>query len=41
MRAHIVETEVTKLIPGLVTAMWLESTEEELMHTVFTHPTMC
>ena len=32
--------EVTELIQGYVIAMNLETTEEELMHTVFPHPTL-
>jgi len=38
--AHMVGAEVTELIQGYVVAMNLETTEEELMHTVFTHPTL-
>ena len=38
--AHMVGTEVTELIQGFVIAMGLETTEEELMHTVFPHPTL-
>ena len=38
--AHMVGAEVTELIQGFVIAMNLETTEEELMHTVFPHPTM-
>ena len=38
--AHMVGAEVTELIQGFVVAMNLESTEEELMHTVFPHPTL-
>ena len=38
--AHMVGAEVTELIQGYVVAMTLESTEEELMHTVFPHPTL-
>ena len=38
--AHMVGTEVTELIQGYVIAMNLETTEEELMHTVFPHPTL-
>ena len=38
--AHMVGAEVTELIQGFVVAMGLESTEEELMHTVFPHPTL-
>jgi dihydrolipoamide dehydrogenase len=38
--AHMIGTEVTELIHGYVVAMNLETTEEELMHTVFPHPTL-
>lgn len=38
--AHMIGTEVTELIQGFVVAMNLETTEEELMHTVFPHPTL-
>src|SRR5687768_2406345 len=38
--AHMVGPEVTELIQGYVVAMNLETTEEELMHTVFPHPTL-
>ena len=38
--AHMVGTEVTELIQGFVIAMGLETTEEDLMHTVFPHPTL-
>ncbi|SFL31676.1 dihydrolipoyl dehydrogenase [Methylorubrum salsuginis] len=38
--AHMVGAEVTELIQGYVVAMTLETTEEELMHTVFPHPTL-
>ena len=38
--AHMVGAEVTELIQGYVVAMGLETTEEELMHTVFPHPTL-
>ncbi len=38
--AHMVGHEVTELIQGYVVAMGLETTEEELMHTVFPHPTL-
>ena len=36
----MVGAEVTELIQGYVVAMNLETTEEELMHTVFPHPTL-
>ena len=38
--AHMVGAEVTELIQGYVIAMNLETTEAELMHTVFPHPTL-
>ncbi len=38
--AHMVGAEVTELIQGYVVAMNLETTEEELMHIVFPHPTL-
>jgi dihydrolipoyl dehydrogenase len=38
--AHLVGAEVTELIQGFVIAMQLETTEEDLMHTVFPHPTL-
>jgi dihydrolipoamide dehydrogenase len=38
--AHMVGAEVTELIQGFVVAMGLETTEEELIHTVFPHPTL-
>src|SRR6202165_1890200 len=38
--AHMIGTEVTELIQGYVVAMNLETTEAELMHTVFPHPTL-
>lgn len=38
--AHLVGAEVTEMIQGFVVAMQLETTEEELMHTVFPHPTV-
>ena len=36
----MVGAEVTELIQGYVVAMNLETTEEELMATVFPHPTL-
>ena len=36
--AHLAGAEVTELIHGFVLAMNLETTEKELMHTVFPHP---
>jgi dihydrolipoamide dehydrogenase len=38
--AHMVGAEVTELIQGFVIAMNLETTEEELIHAVFPHPTL-
>ena len=38
--AHMVGAEVTELIQGFAIAMQLETTEEDLMHTVFPHPTL-
>ncbi len=38
--AHMIGAEVTELIQGYVVARTLESTEAELMHTVFPHPTL-
>ena len=38
--AHMIGAEVTELIQGYVVAMNLETTEEELIHAVFPHPTL-
>ena len=38
--AHMVGAEVTELIQGYVVGRTLETTEAELMHTVFPHPTL-
>ena len=38
--AHMVGAEVTELIQGFVIAMNLETTEEELIDSVFPHPTL-
>ncbi|MCF1742441.1 dihydrolipoyl dehydrogenase [Paradevosia shaoguanensis] len=38
--AHMVGAEVTELIQGFVISMNLETTEEELIHTIFPHPTL-
>jgi dihydrolipoamide dehydrogenase len=38
--AHLVGAEVTELIQGFVIAMNLETTEEELIQSVFPHPTL-
>ena len=38
--AHLIGAEVTELVQGFVVAMGLETTEGDLMHTVFPHPTL-
>jgi dihydrolipoamide dehydrogenase len=38
--AHMIGSEVTELIHGYGVAKTLETTEAELMHTVFPHPTL-
>jgi len=38
--AHMIGTEVTELIQGYTVARTLETTEHELMETVFPHPTL-
>jgi dihydrolipoamide dehydrogenase len=38
--AHLIGAEVTELIQGFVVAMNCETTEEELMHSIFPHPTL-
>ena len=38
--AHMIGPEVTEMIQGYVIARTMESTEQELMHTVFPHPTL-
>lgn len=38
--AHMIGAEVTEMIQGYVIARQLETTEAELMHTVFPHPTI-
>ena len=38
--AHMIGAEVTEMIQGFVVARTLETTEAELMHTVFAHPTL-
>ena len=38
--AHMIGAEVTELIQGYGIAMNLETTEEELMHNIFAHPTL-
>ena len=38
--AHMIGAEVTELVHGFVIAMNLETTEAELMHSIFPHPTL-
>lgn len=38
--AHMIGAEVTEMIQGFAIGMTLETTELELMHTVFPHPTL-
>lgn len=38
--AHMIGAEVTELIQGYAVAKTLETTEVELMHTIFPHPTL-
>ena len=38
--AHMIGAEVTELIQGYVVARTCESTEAELMHSIFPHPTL-
>jgi dihydrolipoamide dehydrogenase len=38
--AHMVGAEVTELIQGYGIAKTLETTEAELMHAIFPHPTL-
>ena len=38
--AHMIGPEVTEMIQGYAVAKSLETTEKELMHTVFPHPTL-
>ena len=38
--AHLVGAEVTEMIQGYAIGRTLETTEQELMHTVFPHPTV-
>jgi dihydrolipoamide dehydrogenase len=38
--AHLIGAEVTELVQGFVIAMGLETTEEELIHAIFPHPTL-
>jgi dihydrolipoamide dehydrogenase len=38
--AHMIGAEVTELIQGYTIAKSMETTEAELMHTIFPHPTL-
>ncbi len=38
--AHMIGAEVTELIQGYVIGQSLETTEEDLAHTIFPHPTL-
>ena len=38
--AHMIGAEVTEMIQGYTIARTLETTETDLMHTVFPHPTV-
>jgi len=38
--AHMIGAEVTELIQGFCVAKTLETTESELMHSIFPHPTL-
>lgn len=38
--AHLIGAEVTELIQGFCIAKTLETTEAEMMHTIFPHPTL-
>ncbi|MBY0355214.1 MAG: dihydrolipoyl dehydrogenase [Rickettsiales bacterium] len=38
--AHMIGAEVTEMIQGFVIGKTLETTEAELMHTIFAHPTL-
>ncbi len=38
--AHMIGAEVTELIQGFAIAKSLEATEQDLMHTIFPHPTL-
>lgn len=38
--AHMIGAEVTEMIQGYGIAKTLETTEEDLMHTIFAHPTL-
>jgi dihydrolipoamide dehydrogenase len=38
--AHMVGSEVTEMVQGFSIAKTIEATEEDLMHTIFPHPTL-
>lgn len=38
--AHMIGAEVTELVQGFAIARTMEGTEEDLMHTIFPHPTL-
>jgi len=38
--AHMIGADVTELIQGFTIAKGLESTEAELIHSIFPHPTL-
>lgn len=38
--AHMVGSDVTEMIQGFAVAKTMETTEDELMHTIFPHPTL-
>jgi dihydrolipoamide dehydrogenase len=38
--AHMIGAEVTELVQGFAIGKQLETTEEDLMHTIFPHPTL-
>ena len=38
--AHMIGAEVTELIHGFALGMTLETTEEELINTIYPHPTL-
>jgi dihydrolipoamide dehydrogenase len=38
--AHMIGAEVTEMIQGYVIAKQLETTEADLIHTIFPHPTL-
>jgi len=38
--AHMIGAEATEMIQGFAVAMGLETTEEDLMRTIFPHPTL-